>query len=345
VAVVFEKVYRPLSHLIAALADHFHGVKVSLRVIADMIEVTHGVQHKNDVIGAPFSPVTHEFFIPKVILNSVNIIIQSFNLYLANNSNWEIESLNQIQLFVAEYNPIRGRGFLELPPALRRRHSLVSIKTENNCFLLSILCSIFNEEILAAATSRHPNNVKRILENPKAYTPFLGKIDLSFLKDPSAVSIPDIDVVEQRLPDISVNVYGLAGDVTILLRATEKVKRHHVDLLLVRDEKNLENFHYILVRDFGRFQGKHQGKWSKYCQKCHKKLDARCKNAMNHLCGEGSTLKKSPRVPTVKFLRFDALLKSPYCMYYRFFYARVKFGVTNLRNMTDADTRTGAGGV
>jgi len=81
----------------------------------------------------------------------------------------------------------------------------------------------------------------------------------------------EIDIFERDNEDVSINVYrpSPTSNCIIPFRITEKQNaKHHVDLLLIADEKN---YHYVYIKDFGRLMNSQINKTSHkthYCKTC-----------------------------------------------------------------------------
>jgi len=60
-------------------------------------------------------------------------------------SGLRIEGILSIEIDIGIYKPIRPRGYIEIPEGLKNRHGLLNIKTNTNCFMLSIVAALFEK--------------------------------------------------------------------------------------------------------------------------------------------------------------------------------------------------------
>ncbi|XP_034244313.1 uncharacterized protein LOC117646980 [Thrips palmi] len=168
------------------------------------------------------------------ILSCVN----SYDKAQVEGSKLLFERVDKIELRVAKYSPLKGSSFLPLPKWLRLPcKGLINIQNyaDNRCFLWSCLAGVSLPKI-------HPERVSHYKSRQK-------ELNMKNIKYP--VKVKDVDKFEKQNKGISVSVFGLEEDDTIVpLRVTPKLKTRHINLLLLQDG---DDYHYVLIKNISRF--------------------------------------------------------------------------------------------
>ena len=128
-------------------------------------------------------------------------------------SNWAFEKVLFLEIHFARWNPLRGSGWIALPPALQKKKALINMKNEDDmCFKWCLARAVNPVQIQPgknhATTARTSRRIK------------LGRMQI-----PHAVN--KIKLFESRNPNISVNVFGW----------TESRLNGFFPLKIVREEK------------------------------------------------------------------------------------------------------------
>ena len=122
-------------------------------------------------------------------------------------SGWVVRNLVSLTANFWQLNPLRGSSYHPLPKWVNDRKAVVNVKnSDNKCFQWSCLASLFYSKV--SHNHERVSHYKRMMENPEIAEMFAGL-------PADWVSIKDIDKFTRLNPDISVNVYTLAGDTTL----------------------------------------------------------------------------------------------------------------------------------
>ena len=126
---------------------------------------------------------------------------------------------------------------------LLRKQALLNIQNfdDNYCILYVILAHIhpLNRE---GHPSRHQKHIKFMSELNYEWSEFLLKIT-------------DVPKLEMMNPDISINILFYENRIQFpLYNSPHRNRKHHVNLLLIMDEKNSTS-HYLLIRSLSRLGG------------------------------------------------------------------------------------------
>ena len=200
---------------------------------------------------------------PQTIINNVRIpealqlskdqILNIIAQWISEGSGWTIESVENHHLNIAQYQPMKGSSYIELPEELRNsKKGLINMKNEDKeCFRW---CHI-----------RHLNpqdkNPQRIKKTDKAY---IKNLDYSEIEFP--VTTKQYNKIEKQ-NEINISVFGYENKQPYPIDVSKEKFEDHMELLLITEN---ENKHYVLITDFNRFmfnQTKYEGK-KHFCMHC-----------------------------------------------------------------------------
>ena len=157
-----------------------------------------------------------------------NEMIENLENFNRGGSNWVFEKVLFLEIHFARWNPLRGSGWIALPPALQKKKALINMKNNDDmCFKWCIARAVNPVQI-------HPERITPQLREQAEELNWEG------CKFPMAVN--KIKLFENRNPQISVNVFGWNGSV-FPLKIVREEKEIHVDLLLLKS-------HFVLVKKF-----------------------------------------------------------------------------------------------
>lgn len=183
--------------------------------------------------------------------------------YMFEGSGLTLVSINELEVNVGKYNPLRGSTYIKCPQFIAKKRAVINIQNnDNECFKWAVLSALYNPSGKSYATSSYPYD-----NHPE--------VNFTNLRFP--VAIRDINNFEAQNPGISVNVYGVKKTKIYLLRPTAEVKEKHLHLLYLQEEveeeeneredeedegygENLRdrvnsfkaNGHYCWIKDFSR---------------------------------------------------------------------------------------------
>ena len=235
----------------------------------------------------------------------------------AEGSGWVLESITDIKLHTAEWNPLNAGSYMELPTYLKIKKAIINMKNQDNeCFKWCVLRALNPK-------NNHPERVDKDLISKQ------DTLNMKGFKYP--VSLRDIDRFESLNPTISVTVLGYdETDKVYPLRVSDYTGcEHDIILLLMKDG---ENSHYCLVNNISALLAtqinNHKGA-RYFCLrclnsfKCKQSLDKHKEYCYNNECvktvmpEKGTYLKfknfvHSEKVPFIVYADTEALIKEMY---------------------------------
>ncbi|XP_054712885.1 uncharacterized protein LOC129222404 [Uloborus diversus] len=152
--------------------------------------------------------------------------------FQARGSGWVLSKIDNLELRINKYNPLRGSSYIELPDKIKNKKAIINVKNEDNkCFMWSILSAI------------HPvdKDPQRVLK----YREFKNELNFKGIEFP--VALTDITKFE-KLNNISVNVYGYEQSI-VTLRITDNKREKHANLFYIQDK---DNGHYCWIKNLSR---------------------------------------------------------------------------------------------
>ena len=235
----------------------------------------------------------------------------------AEGSGWVLESITDIKLHTAEWNPLNAGSYIELPAYLKNKKAIINMKNQDNeCFKWCVL----------RALNPKNNNPDRIDKDLKSKQ---DTLNMKGIKYP--VSLRDIDRFESLNPIISVTVLGYDEvDKVYPLRVSDYTGcEHDIILLLIKDG---ENSHYCLVNNISALLATqinnhdHKRYFCLRCLnsfKCEKSLNEHKEHCYNNECvktimpEKGTMLRfknflHSEKVPFIVYADTEALIKEMY---------------------------------
>ena len=166
-------------------------------------------------------------------------MLESFAEYQQRGSNWVFNSIEELHLNTAKYEPLSGSSYIPLPKALANKKAIINLKNDDEqCFKWCIARALNPVEY-------HPERITKSLQLQAE------KLKWGNLKFP--MELRQIARFE-KLNNVSVNVYGYDKKVYPLRVSKHSSQSqtdysHHVNLLLISEgEKN----HYCLIKNMSR---------------------------------------------------------------------------------------------
>ena len=265
----------------------------------DQLKMTKGFKYV-ETLQVKFTKLSNDrktekngFFNSKadLILNNTDIqssleiskqhILNLISQWVSEGSGWTVQSIESHNINIANYSPLKGSSFIELPPEINRSKGLVNIKNKDNeCFRW---CHI-----------RHLNpqdkNPQRITKTDKN---FIEQLDYSNIEFP--VTVKQINKIEKQ-NNIRINLFGYEEKQKFPIYISQEKFQDHMELLLInKDKKN----HYVLIKNFNKFmfdQTKHNCKkhFCMYCLQCFSREDVLTEHIKNCLSINGKQAIKMP---------------------------------------------------
>ena len=224
----------------------------------------------------------------------------------AEGSGWMLESITDIKLHTAKWDPLNAGSYMELPTNLKNKKAIINMKNQDDeCFKWCVLRALYPK-------NNHPERIDKDLISKQ------DTLNMKGIKYP--VSFRDIDRFESLNPNISITVLGYNQDERVYPLKVSKYTgcEHDIILMLLKDEKNA---HYCLVNNMSALLASqinnHKGSRNICLNclssfKCKKSLDEHKEYCYNNECVK--TIMPEPGT----FLRFKNFLHSekvPFVVY------------------------------
>ena len=190
-------------------------------------------------------------------------INESIESFLRRGSGWILEKFINITLNVTEFRPCAGGTYLELPPVLKSKKSLLNIQNKDEkCIIWNIIAALH-----PCKSINHPSRTT-------SYRQYFDSINIENISFPTPIS--DIPKLEKN-NKLRINVYGYDED-------PEKPKEQilntgifpryispynyekTINLLFISNEYKQ---HYVLIKSLdGLIRNKNKNPYTKHCERC-----------------------------------------------------------------------------
>ena len=248
-----------------------------------------------------------------LILNNTNIqsslqiskqhILNIISQWVSEGSGWTVESIESHHLNIANYSPLKGSSYIELPPEIKKSKGLINIKNEDNeCFRW---CHIRHLN----PQNKNPQRITKIDKN------LIKQLDYSNIEFP--VTVKQINKIEKQ-NNIRINLFGYEEKQKFPIYISQEKYQDHMELLLInKDKKN----HYVLIKNFNKFmfdQTKHNCKkyFCMYCLQCFSREDVLAEHVKNCLSINGKQAIKMPKKGQhVNFRNYHKQIPAPFVIY------------------------------
>ena len=149
-------------------------------------------------------------------------------------SGWIIDKIEDIQIDIANYDPLAGSSYIILPPELNNpKKGLINLKNKDNeCFKWCHIRFINPQD-------KHPERIKK---QDKEIAKTLDYRGINF-----PMKARDYEIVEERF-NIDVNVFGYENRVYPLY-VSKQSNEEELDVFFISNE---EKSHYVFIKDFTR---------------------------------------------------------------------------------------------
>ena len=175
-------------------------------------------------------------------------ILETLEKWTYNGSGWEVERVVTLWLDIAQYRPLRGGSYIELPAALKRKKVVVNVKNrDDDCLRWALRSALFP--------------AKDHSDRPSKY-PIEDGLDFTGIDSPTPLT--QIGRVE-RQNDLAINVFG--WDKGVIVHRLTKEDGPFINLLMVG---KAEKYHYTWIKDINRLlytESKHKER-KHFCERC-----------------------------------------------------------------------------
>ena len=299
--------------------DSNRGIKTILYLKCIMAqETTGGIVRQEFAFHSAIKLILENTDVSEVYNEMVDEIETSIQrVESAQGSGWYLESIINLTLHTAKWDPLNAGSYMELPPYLKNKGAIINMKNQDEeCFKWCVLRALNPK-------NNHPERVDKDLKSKQ------DTLNMKGIKYP--VSLRDIDRFETLNPTISITVLGYdETDKVYPLRVSDYTgSEHDIILMLIKDG---ENSHYCLVNNISALLASqtnnhdHKRHFCLRCLnsfKCKQSLDKHKEYCYNNECvktvmpEKGTYLKfknfvHSEKVPFIVYADTEALIKEMY---------------------------------
>ena len=121
-------------------------------------------------------------------------------------SGWIMDRILEAFINVAQYQPLRGRSYMELPTKLKNKKAVLNMQNrDNECLRWAIRAALFRPRGDMRRTSSYPT-----------------EDGLNFTGIDFPTPVTQIDRLERQNPNLAINVFGWENERAIVHRISEK---------------------------------------------------------------------------------------------------------------------------
>jgi len=174
-------------------------------------------------------------------------------------SGFTLESISSIYLDIYNFNPLKGRSYIELDDRIKMKRAIINIKNEDDKCFLYCICAYNHPN-----TNKHENLVS-------SYKKYVDEINMDGIEFP--VCIDDIGLFEKNNTDYAIYVYSENDELEIIpIRTSPYQNRPKIVNLFLIERYNKDKTyqcHYCLITDMSRLLGNNSHKGKQYiCNYC-----------------------------------------------------------------------------
>ena len=174
--------------------------------------------------------------VKEILFRVFQSIIENIAIYQQNGSGWYFKEIVYLEIHTADFNPMRGSSYIQLPDWIMRKKALLNIKNKDEkCFLWCVLRYL------------HPKGKNaELLSDLRQYENSLNTKGIAF-----PVRVKDISKFERLNPDLpGINVFSVnERNKFYPLRMAQRDPQKTIDLFLYEEDGR---YHYLLIRNFSR---------------------------------------------------------------------------------------------
>ena len=282
----------------------FKGFKYVETLQVKFVKFSNGQKtEKNGFFNSKADLILNNTDIQASLQISKQHILNIISQWVSEGSGWTVESIESHHLNIANYSPLKGSSYIELPPEIKKSKGLINIKNEDNeCFRW---CHIRHLN----PQNKNPQRIKKIDKN------LIKQLDYSNIEFP--VTVKQINKIEKQ-NNIRINLFGYEEKQKFPIYISQEKYQDHMELLWInKDKKN----HYVLIKNFNKFmfdQTKHNCKkyFCMYCLQCFSREDVLAEHVKNCLSINGKQAIKMPKKGQhVNFRNYHKQIPAPFVIY------------------------------
>ena len=302
--VQLQKSRKDIEYLFNNQLKIFKGFKYVETLQVKFVKFSNGQKtEKNGFFNSKADLILNNTDIQASLQISKQHILNIISQWVSEGSGWTVESIESHHLNIANYSPLKGSSYIDLPPEIKNPKSLINIKNEDNeCFRW---CHIRHLN----PQNKNPQRIKKIDKN------LIKQLDYSNIEFP--VTVKQINKIEKQ-NNIRINLFGYEEKQKFPLYISQEKYHEHMELLLInKDKKN----HYVLIKNFNKFmfdQTKHKCKkyFCMYCLQCFSRKDVLDEHVKNCISINGKQAIKMPeKGQHVNFRNYHKQIPAPFVIY------------------------------
>ena len=174
--------------------------------------------------------------VKNILFRVFQSIIENIKIYQKNGSGWYFKEIVHLEIHTADFNPMRGSSYIQLPDWIMRKKAILTIKNKDEkCFLWCVLRYL------------HPRDRNDFrLTDLKQYENSLNTKGIAF-----PVRVKDILKFERLNPGLpGINVFSVNENNKFYpLRMAQRDPQKTIDLFLYEEDGKC---HYSLIKNFSR---------------------------------------------------------------------------------------------
>ena len=192
--VKLQKSRKDIEYLFNNQLKIFKGFKYVETLQVKFVKFSNGQKtEKNGFFNSKADLILNNTDIQASLQISKQHILNIISQWVSEGSGWTVESIESHHLNIANYSPLKGSSYIDLPPEIKNPKSLINIKNEDNeCFRW---CHIRHLN----PQNKNPQRIKKIDKN------LIKQLDYSNIEFP--VTVKQINKIEKQ-NNICINLFG-----------------------------------------------------------------------------------------------------------------------------------------
>lgn len=252
--IFFDEVKSKIQLILNKELEELGGVKyqLGLRVLMSKETPDGTITYDTPTFYHSQIPITNQ---GEINLNeAVESILSKIDTWQKNGSNWVIERIETLWINIANYQPLRGGSYIDLPKKLKSKHAIINVQNDDDdCLRWSLKSALYPVSVNANRTSQYPVNDGLNFEGIDSPTP-----------------ISQIKKVEKQ-NNLAINVFGWKKSVIIYQISKQPSEIPRINLMLVEETtEDGVRTHYTWIKDLNRLlydQTRYKGR-KYFCERC-----------------------------------------------------------------------------
>ena len=249
--IIMSKINEELSDL--GSIKYQLAVKVNLsKSNSDRVEYTDPhLRNKQEVI-------TESNAISSSLDHSFQVMQETLERFTHRGSGWSVDGVETLWLDIANYVPLKGGSYIDLPSYYKNKKAIVNVKNkDDDCLRWSLKSALFP--------------VNESSDRPSSY-PVDDGLDFEGINTPTPLS--QIGKVEKQ-NNLAINVFGnTKGTKGVIVHRISSAPGRIINLFMIEKD---DKYHYTWIKNFNRLM---------YDQTTHKEKKYFCQRCLHGYCRE-----------------------------------------------------------